>query len=255
MFTVPAERNRYLATWEITWSSAGYENPSNWISGTGRHPARASPTEMPTIPDSASGVSNTRSSPNSACSLSVIRNTPPSAPLRACAIVTSATGALLLAFERRHDLVTLTRQVRGKLGERPLEDLADVPGRRFHDAGADLRGELAGVVLDLLHECVVDGALGLQVLAEPEQGVEAPPLLDLLLGLVAAPVVGGGVWAHPVRHGLDQGRCAVRPGPIRGLAGGPVDREHVVAVDPGPGEAVPIGLPVDLPGGLPGQGD
>src|SRR5918996_253322 len=267
--------NASMGVGEITWSSAGYENPSNWISGTGRHPARASPTEMPTIPDSASGVSNTRSSPNSACSLSVIRNTPPSvptsspkistrsssasarrsAPLRACAIVTSATGALLLAFERRHDLVALTRQVRRKLGERPLEDLPGVPGRRFHDSGADLRGELAGVVLDLLHEGVVDGALGLQVLAEPEQGVEAPPLLDLLLGLVPAAVVGGGVWAHPVRHGLDQGRCAVRPGPLRGLAGGPVDREHVVAVDPDPREAVPLGLPVDLPGGLPGQGD
>src|SRR5882757_685058 len=40
----------------------------------------ASPTAVPMIPDSASGVSKTRSSPKSFCSPSVIRKTPPSLP-------------------------------------------------------------------------------------------------------------------------------------------------------------------------------
>ena len=36
---------------------------------------------VPTMADSASGVSSTRSSPNSACSPSVTRNTPPRVPM------------------------------------------------------------------------------------------------------------------------------------------------------------------------------
>ena len=40
----------------------------------------AIPMAVPTIPDSASGVSNTRASPNAAASPSVTRNTPPRAP-------------------------------------------------------------------------------------------------------------------------------------------------------------------------------
>ena len=40
----------------------------------------ASPIAVPMIPDSASGVSITRSSPKSFCSPSVTRKTPPSLP-------------------------------------------------------------------------------------------------------------------------------------------------------------------------------
>ncbi len=35
----------------------------NWISATGRSPATAIPNAVPTIPDSATGVSTTRSEP------------------------------------------------------------------------------------------------------------------------------------------------------------------------------------------------
>ena len=62
--TRPRVRSRYFATWLTTWSSAGYENPSNWISTTAFHPASARPTAAPTIAASAIGVSNTRSAPN-----------------------------------------------------------------------------------------------------------------------------------------------------------------------------------------------
>ena len=50
---------------ETTWSKAGWMKSANWISATGSSPCSAIPIAMPTIPDSASGVSITRSSPNS----------------------------------------------------------------------------------------------------------------------------------------------------------------------------------------------
>src|SRR6478735_11375412 len=59
---------------------AGYAKPSNWTSGMGWNPAIARPTDMPRMPDSASGVSKTRCAPCLACSPSVMRKTPPSRP-------------------------------------------------------------------------------------------------------------------------------------------------------------------------------
>ncbi len=53
---------------------------ANWISTIGFSPARAMPIAMPTIPASASGVSNTRSEPYFSCSPEVTRNTPPNSP-------------------------------------------------------------------------------------------------------------------------------------------------------------------------------
>src|SRR5579864_6873716 len=53
---------------------------ANWISATGIRPFRAAPIATPTIPDSASGVSRTRASPNFAYSPSVAPNTPPLRP-------------------------------------------------------------------------------------------------------------------------------------------------------------------------------
>ncbi len=50
---------------------AGKMKSANWISATGRSPFAAAPIETPTIIDSVSGVSMTRSSPNSAQSPSV----------------------------------------------------------------------------------------------------------------------------------------------------------------------------------------
>src|SRR5215470_3291305 len=52
------------------------------------------PTAVPTMPFSASGVSSTRSSPNSACNPSVARNTPPALP-------TSSPITMTRGFSRR----------------------------------------------------------------------------------------------------------------------------------------------------------
>src|SRR6266702_1310769 len=102
------------------------------------------PTEVPAMAASASGVSNTRSVPNSACRPSVIRNTPPSRPtsspntrtrssrrsesamawFRALAMVTSGIGPPLPAEPKR--LVPLAPEVLGELAlEDPLEQLLD----------------------------------------------------------------------------------------------------------------------------------
>jgi hypothetical protein len=52
---------------------AGNTKPSNWISQTGLYPRSANPMAVPMMPDSASGVSTTRSGPNSPMSPSVTR--------------------------------------------------------------------------------------------------------------------------------------------------------------------------------------
>ena len=51
--------------------------PANWISATGTSPATESPTDAPTIADSAIGMSKTRLGPNRSRAPSVARNTPP----------------------------------------------------------------------------------------------------------------------------------------------------------------------------------
>ena len=61
----PFERKRIRAASDRIWFIAGKMKSANWISGTGRSPATAAPIETPTIIDSDSGVSRTRSPPNS----------------------------------------------------------------------------------------------------------------------------------------------------------------------------------------------
>jgi hypothetical protein len=53
----------------------------NCISATGFIPSIAAPIEAPTIRFSASGVSRTRSAPNSSTNPSVTLNAPPKAPM------------------------------------------------------------------------------------------------------------------------------------------------------------------------------
>src|SRR6266852_9921118 len=53
---------------------------ANWISAIGMRPLSAAPIAMPTMPDSARGISRTRASPNFAYSPSVAPKTPPLRP-------------------------------------------------------------------------------------------------------------------------------------------------------------------------------
>src|SRR6185503_2659005 len=133
----------------------------------GRQPAIASPTQIPAIPASAMGVSNTRSAPNSAWRPSVTRKTPPSAPtsspntsvrgspasesrraaFSAATIVTSAIAEELLA---------LAKQGGGWIRERVVEHL----GRRWladrRELGADVCDPRLRLSLALVDERVVD---------------------------------------------------------------------------------------------------
>jgi hypothetical protein len=59
------------------WSKPQETKSANCISQTGRSPTTAAPTAVPTIPDSARGVSITRCAPNSSMKPSVTLNAPP----------------------------------------------------------------------------------------------------------------------------------------------------------------------------------
>src|ERR687897_555439 len=214
--TRPRVRSRYFARWLITWSSPGYEKPSNCISAIGRHPAIASPTQIPAIPASAIGVSNTRSRPNSACRPSVTRKTPPSAPtsspntsVRGSAASASRSAAFsaatMVSSAIAEVLLALTEERRRRVGERVVEHLA--PGRLAErsELGAHARDPGLRLVVARPDERVVDRAGAQQVRPVAVDRVALAPGGDLLL----VPVAGG------------------------------VVRQDVVAVDPDPRHAVP----------------
>ena len=85
-FTWAPNMYRIDAALLITWSSASSEKLIVISSTTGRSPAIAAPTPMPTIVFSEIGVSRTRFSPNSSSSPAVTLkapwNTPMSSPIR-----------------------------------------------------------------------------------------------------------------------------------------------------------------------------
>src|SRR5262245_24313731 len=84
----------------------------------------ARPTAVPMMPDSASGVSMTRSSPKSFCSPSVIRKTPPSLPMSSPMSTTLESASMAL---RRPVLSALPIVSCSAMSVPPLER-ADVTG-------------------------------------------------------------------------------------------------------------------------------
>src|SRR5215467_5935357 len=136
---------------------------------------------VPTIPDSASGVSTTRCSPKSFWRPSVTRNTPPSLPTSSPMIITlgSASSARRIPSLRARERVSLV--------------------------------------------------------------IAQPPCLELAGQAVPGGIVGGGVRAHPVGERLDQRRALALVRGAQRLLGDRVAGEHVVAVDPDPGEAEAAG--------------
>src|SRR4051794_19941374 len=134
----------------------------------GWNPAIARPTDMPRMPDSASGVSKTRCAPCLACSPAVIRKTPPSRPqsspkttalgfsastssrarLRACCmdITVVEAGAFVVPLSRIElDMFGLLAPVgglglqgRGGFLEDQVKHFSAGPGAEPLDAGANL---------------------------------------------------------------------------------------------------------------------
>src|SRR5690349_20655546 len=144
------------------------------------------PTAVPTMPDSASGLSMTRSSPKSFCSPSVIRKTPPSLPTSSP--MTRTFGSSSIA-RRRPMLSPLASVILSLMSVRSLE-------------GLEVRRELVALLAQLLGQLVVHHVEDVQrrrvrqrLAALPEPGPEVVGLgrdvgEELRVGEAVAPQVG-----------------------------------------------------------------
>src|SRR6185369_3069853 len=94
---------------------------ANWISATGRRPFMAAPIEVPMIIDSVSGVSMTRSSPNSPYSPSVARKTPPLSPTSSPSTITASSRRISSARVSR----TASMNVLSAISPLPLRPSVD----------------------------------------------------------------------------------------------------------------------------------
>src|SRR6185369_1741395 len=140
------------------------------------------PMAVPTMPFSASGVSNTRSSPNSACRPSVARNTPPALP-------TSSPMTITRGFSRRATASasrTACTMVSSAMAAHDLLD--DLAG----GAALDERQPHHASAPRLDHVLADDGVLGV---------VRS---FDEHVGLEAAHQLGGSVLVEE-HHGVDHG--------------------------------------------------
>src|SRR5512134_2147265 len=245
---------------------------ANSISTTGRMPLRAIPIAIPTMPPSFSGVSITRSAPNRAINPSVARKTPPSLPTSSPRTITlgsraiSSRSASRIAWSRvtcaipsppaGQEGVALLRQVPRRLRVHVLEEAFPGHGRGLLLGLHRLPHRLPGRLRLLRLRAVGQKAPAFQERAEAEDRILPPPGRHLLLRPVHLRIVGGRVGAHPVRDRLDQGRSPAGTRPGKRLADHLVHGEHVVAVHPDSGEAVPVGLDGEgRGGGLPRDGD
>src|SRR5436309_5041578 len=175
----PRVRQWYRPTWLISWSRHGYENASYCISATGRQPAMQSPTALPRIPASASGVSTQRFSPKRSRSPAVARKTPPARPTssprtstsssrasstwNASLIASTIKSSAKAASEDPAQLGEVGRKRRRRVSICVLEDEAYVGVRlclRSDDAGAERSGRL---VLDRRVEVVAEDAEAAEV--------------------------------------------------------------------------------------------
>src|SRR4051812_16557841 len=234
----------------------------NWISGTGRRPYSAMPIAVPMMPASASGVSITRSAPNSSYRPLVARNTPPNLPTSSPSTTTRGsariwvcsalrTASMMFMVGMRSLLRTLAGsgrvlrlEVGALLAQVPRHVLVDVveqgPDRRRRH---ELRGVRGGLDLAV----VALGQLGLPALApQPEMAqVAAQAVQRILRGRVLPDLEDDGNHVErrgPVRrvrvavdHGgqrLDQRRAVAGPRALDRLAGDLPHRERIVAVDP-----------------------
>src|SRR4051812_30597784 len=197
---------------------------ANCISHTGRMPSIAAPTAVPTIAASASGVSHTRSTPNSSMKPSVTLNAPPNAPMSSPRQNTVSSWRI---SSRRASEIACRYVISGMAGlpARPggvaVAERGEVPGEdcvsRGGRVGHRLRERPLGLALELLaHRCVnrldVD-AVGCKHALVALDWVAPRPLVEELLRHVAHVVVRA-VAVHAHRLGLDERRTATAPGAL-----------------------------------------
>src|SRR5439155_17678507 len=203
----PRVRQRYRPTCVISWSRHGYEKASYCISHTGRQPAMQSPTAVPRIPASASGVSTQRSAPNLSRSPAVARKTPPARPTSSPMTSTEssrpssvwkasliASTSVSSAIEKFSQLGELGGERRRRRRVSMLEQQPDVGwrlGLRGRDPGAQSVGRFRP---SRLRQLVAQHAGPAQIGLVAPQAFACLLLLDTLEVDVRAGIVGGRVW-------------------------------------------------------------
>src|SRR5438445_3489015 len=153
----------------MSWSRQGYEKASYCISQTGRQPAMQSPTALPRMPASASGVSTQRFAPNRSRSPAVARKTPPARPTSSPMTITlssrssSTWSASFTASTRNSSGIPALTQVRRWQDVGVVEDELGIRlrlGLRLRDS---LPHRLERLALDLLGDRVVENAESAEV--------------------------------------------------------------------------------------------
>src|SRR6187431_1016273 len=152
-----------------------------------------SPTAVPRIPASASGVSTQRSAPNRSCNPAVARNTPPSLPTSSPMTMTESSrsistwrASLTASTSRRSatedppQLVPFREERRRWIGVRVLEHERRVRGRLRLGLGDALAHELERLLPDLLGTLLGQDAEALEVALVPPDALGLPRLLDPL---------------------------------------------------------------------------
>src|ERR1700731_341735 len=223
--------------------------PVNWISDTGRKPCAASPTHMPAMTPSASGVSSTRSAPKRSRSPSVARKTPPSAPTSSPTTRTEGSSAIARASAR---LTAWTRLISGiaaslpRLVERRLALFGEIPrhclvgetenrleplrrGREIRLRGSLDRQRDFGQQPLLIR--LAPHAGGDEIVAQPGDRLFRPAGADLGAAAIAAGGVPGRVVAEPVGQCLYQVWATAGPRLGEGAGHRLANRNNVVAVD------------------------
>src|SRR5437667_8258191 len=165
----------------MSWSRQGYEKASYCISQTGRQPAMQSPTALPMIPASASGVSTQRFSPKRSRRPAVARKTPPARPTSSPITITvssrasSTWSASFTASTRNFSAIPALAEIRRREDVGVVEHELGIRLRLGLGLGDSLPHRLERIVLDLLCGRVVEHA-------EPaEIGVVAADALVALL--------------------------------------------------------------------------
>src|ERR1700761_9152093 len=140
----------------MSWSRQGYENASYCISQTGFQPAIQSPTALPRIPASASGVSTQRFSPKRSRSPAVARKTPPARPTSSPITMTvssrpsSTWSAWYNASTRESSAIPALAEARRRKGVGVGEAELGTRVRLCLRLGDSLPHRLERLVLDLL---------------------------------------------------------------------------------------------------------
>src|SRR2546430_1807756 len=226
----------------------------SWISGPGRSPYSAMPMAAPTIPPSASGVSITRSGPNSSYRPAVARNTPPNLPTSSPSTTTrgsrriSSRRASLTAWMMFHWAIRASPGRRPALDPALHEELAGLVRRPHQRAGGDeLEAECHAFALEIREHLgphvLLDGQVllgGAQVLAQGEDvaagGAQIAHRLQHLAAQLAQAQHEGRLGAHPAALVVleHRERLAIGGAPVAHARREALDRLEVVRSHGGP---------------------